>query len=37
MTTYPDMEPITWSWEEMGRGVFYHTRQLNERFLTVVT
>ncbi|ODS70257.1 MAG: catechol 2,3-dioxygenase [Bordetella sp. SCN 67-23] len=34
---YPDMEPITWSWEEMGRGVFYHTRQLNERFLTVVT
>ena len=34
---YPDIPTITWSFEEMGRGVFYHTRQLNERFLTVVT
>jgi catechol 2,3-dioxygenase len=34
---YPDQPTVTWSFEEMGRGVFYHTRQLNERFLTVVT
>ncbi len=34
---YPDMEPIVWDWEDLGRGIFYHTRQLNERFLTVVT
>lgn len=34
---YPDMKPYTWSWDEIGRGIFYHTRELNERFLTVVT
>jgi len=34
---YPDMAPIVWTWEEVGRGIFYHTRQLNERFLTLVT
>ena len=34
---YPDMEPITWSWEEVGRGIFYHDRKLNDAFLTVVT
>ena len=34
---YPDMHPITWTWEEAGASVFYHDRKLNERFLTVVT
>lgn len=34
---YPDMQPITWTWDEVGAGVFYHDRKLNERFLTVVT
>lgn len=34
---YPDMTPTTWTWDEIGRGIFYHTRELNERFLTVVT
>lgn len=34
---YPDMAPTTWTWDEIGRGIFYHTRELNERFLTVVT
>jgi catechol 2,3-dioxygenase len=34
---YPDMPVTTWTWEEIGRGIFYHTRELNERFLTVVT
>ena len=31
------MQPIVWTWDEIGRGIFYHTRELNERFLTVVT
>lgn len=34
---YPDMEPYTWTAEETGAAIFYHTRELNERFLTVVT
>ena len=34
---YPDMQPTVWTFDEMGRGVFYHTRALNERFLTVLT
>lgn len=36
-TFYPDMKPYTWTWDEIGAGIFYHTRALNERFLTVVT
>lgn len=34
---YPDYHPITWTWDEVGAGVFYHDRKLNERFLTVVS
>ena len=34
---YPDMQPVTWSWEEVGRGIFYHDRKLNDAFLSVVT
>lgn len=34
---YPDMQPITWTWDEVGAGVFYHDRKLNDRFLTVVS
>jgi len=34
---YPDMKPYTWTEDEMGAAIFYHTRALNERFLTVVT
>ncbi|WP_322060130.1 catechol 2,3-dioxygenase [Paraburkholderia sp. J63] len=34
---YPDMKPYTWTFDEIGSAVFYHTRELNERFLTVVT
>jgi catechol 2,3-dioxygenase len=34
---YPDMQPITWSWEHVGRGIFYHDRKLNGAFLSVVT
>ncbi len=34
---YPDWQPIKWTWEEVGTGIFYHDRVLNEAFLTVVT
>lgn len=34
---YPDMQPITWTFDEVGAGIFYHDRKLNERFLSVVT
>ena len=35
--TYPDHPVITWDAEQLGKAVFYHARELNERFLTVVT
>ena len=35
--TYPDQQPITWTFDNVGAGIFYHDRKLNERFLTVVT
>jgi len=31
----PDFEPVTWTEEEMGRAMFYYSREVNERFLTV--
>ncbi len=34
---YPDHNPITWTWDEVGRGIFYHDRKLNEAFLSVLT
>ena len=34
---YPDMHGITWTWDEVGAGVFYHDRKLNAAFLSVVT
>lgn len=34
---YPDMQPTTWTWDEVGAAVFYHDRKLNPAFLTVVT
>lgn len=34
---YPDMKPYSWTQDEIGSAIFYHTRALNERFLTVVT
>ena len=34
---YPDWKPIRWTWDEVGTGIFYHDRKLNERFLSVVS
>lgn len=35
--TYPDWDPLTWTWDEVGAAVYYHDRQLNPSFLGVVT
>ena len=34
---YPDQHPITWTFDNVGAGIFYHDRKLNDRFLTVVS
>ncbi|MEH6626703.1 MAG: catechol 2,3-dioxygenase [Motiliproteus sp.] len=34
---YPDHEPVTWTADKLGKAIFYHDRQLNERFLNVVS
>ncbi|WP_097459471.1 catechol 2,3-dioxygenase [Mangrovitalea sediminis] len=36
-TWYPDQPTITWTTDQLGKAIFYHDRQLNERFLEVVT
>ena len=36
-SSYPDWHPITWTMDDVGRGIFYHDRALNDAFLTVVT
>ncbi len=35
--TYPDHPVVTWDADKIGKAIFYHDRQLNERFLGVVT
>lgn len=35
--SYPDWQPLTWTWEEVGSAVFYHDRKLNPAFLAVYT
>ena len=34
---YPDHPVTTWDADKLGKAIFYHDRQLNERFLTVLT
>ncbi|MFN8193275.1 MAG: catechol 2,3-dioxygenase [Nocardioidaceae bacterium] len=34
---YPDRPMNVWTPEQIGKGVFYHARELNERFMTVST
>ncbi|MTJ83322.1 MAG: catechol 2,3-dioxygenase [Telmatospirillum sp.] len=34
---YPDQPVRTWDHTEIGRGIFYYERALNDRFLSVVT
>ncbi|MGH3150966.1 MAG: catechol 2,3-dioxygenase [Streptosporangiaceae bacterium] len=35
--TGPDFPTITWTEDQLGKGIFYIQRELNERFLTVFT
>ena len=35
--TYPDHPVVTWDADQLGKAIFYHDRELNERFLGVVT
>ena len=35
--TYPDHPPVTWTADQLGKAVFYHQREINSRFMTVVT
>lgn len=32
---YPDKPTITWTDDQIGKAIFYHDRQLNEKFLSV--
>lgn len=34
---YPDQKPVIWRDKDLGKAIFYHSRVLNERFLTVMT
>lgn len=36
-TWYPDHPTITWTADQLGKAIFYHDRQLNQRFLEVLT
>lgn len=35
--TYPDFPTITWTADQLSKGIFYIGRELNERFTSVVT
>lgn len=35
--TYPDFPTITWTADQLAKGIFYVSRELNERFTTVLT
>lgn len=34
---FADSRPITWTADQLGKAIFYIQRELNDRFLTVVT
>ncbi|MFV0460116.1 MAG: VOC family protein, partial [Actinomycetales bacterium] len=34
---YPDRPCNVWTVDQIGKGIFYHARELNERFTTVTT
>jgi hypothetical protein len=33
----PDRPTVTWTVDQLGKGIFYIDRELNERFITVLT
>lgn len=34
---FPDMPVREWDFDQVGKGIFYYTRELNDRFLNIVT
>ena len=36
-TYYPDQPTRTWDEQQVGKGIFYYERKMNEAFLSVVT
>ncbi|NLT30890.1 MAG: catechol 2,3-dioxygenase [Propionibacterium sp.] len=34
---FPDRPTVTWTADQIGKGIFYHARELNERFTSVLT
>ena len=36
-TAYPDRPTVNWTVDQLGKGIFYIQRELNERFTTVLT
>lgn len=37
LLSHPDRPMVTWTTDQIGKGIFYHARELNERFTTVFT
>ena len=35
--SFPDRPMVTWTPDQIAKGIFYHARELNERFTTVLT
>jgi catechol 2,3-dioxygenase len=35
--SFADRPMVTWTPDQLGKGIFYHARELNERFTTVLT
>lgn len=35
--TYPDHPPVTWTADKLGKAVFYHQREVTDRFMNVFT
>ena len=34
---FRDRPTVIWTPDQLGKAIFYHSRELNERFLTVAT
>ena len=34
---YPDRPTVIWTADQIGKGIFYHARELNDRFMNVAT
>lgn len=34
---YPDQEVVTWTADKLGKAIYYHSRELNDRFLSALT